>query len=971
MDGDVADTRRESVFGAFRLDIGKRLLARNGVPVAIGGRALDVLIALVERAGDVVTKQELIARVWPNITVDEGTLRVHVAALRKALGDDRGGARYVTNVSGRGYCFVAPVTSAVAPSAADPPASTFPQPGAAVPATAAAPPSTRSPGLPRPLARMIGREAAVGDISAHLARQRFVTLHGPGGIGKTTVAVAVAHAALAAFANAVAFVDLGATGDPALVPSAVAAALGVAVPSSDPVPSLLNFLRPRRLLLVLDNCEHVIDAAARLAETIFREAPEVSLLTTSREALRVEGEHVFPLPALETPPQRDKLAVAEVLTFPAANLFIERAAASGHRIDLNDADAAIVAEICRKLDGNALAIELAAGRVGMHGLPALADLLDSRLRLLWHGRRTAVPRQQTLNATLDWSYNLVPEAERTVLRRLSILVGSFTLPAAEAIAAARATGDAIDADTVVAALEELVAKSLVQADTAELPTRYRLLETTRTYARSKLADSGEEPATARRHAGFFRTFLEQTRVARTQATGTALRIDRASLLGNVRAALDRCFAEGGDRALGIELAAAAAPLFIETSLLGECRRWAERALGLLDAAERGTRVEMELQAGLGHSLMLTNRNSDEACTALDRSLELASALGDRFNQFRVLNRLHLYYRRTGEIMRTLDVAQHTERLAEEIGDPVGRAAAHVLLAVSHHLHGDQARARAHIEAVDSGAWRRPMDPDHFAFHRSPRIVLCRIAWLQGFPDQALEAAGMLAKAPLADDDPVTSIIALIWCAVVFGWSNDWDMVERQAERVIGHATAHFLVPYRNVGLGLRAEAQIRRGRVEEGADLLRRAITSLEADRYRLYVPGFGAALAGGLIATGQPAEAVEMLGGIIAGVEEGGGLFVLPELLRLKGEGCAATGDTRQAQSLFEQAQALAEKQSALSWQLRIAMSQLRLAARTGRAESDRKRLASLLGRFTEGFATADLLAAQAQLTDGGRRRR
>lgn len=969
MDGDGAGTRRETVFGPFRLDAGKRLLARDGAPIAIGGRALDVLIALVERAGEVVTKQELIARVWPNITVDENTLRVHVATLRKALGDGRGDARYVTNVSGRGYCFVAPIMPVVVGPAAGATASVSEQPVVAdtTHGSAVVPRSVPSPRLPRPLARMIGREATVRDVSTELAKQRFVTLHGPGGIGKTTVAVAVAHAALDAFANAVAFVDLGATGDPSLVASAVAAALGVAVPSGDPVPSLLNFLRRRRLLLVLDNCEHVIDAAARLAEVIFREAPDVSLLTTSREALRVEGEHVHPLPALETPPPRDQLAAAEVLTFPAANLFIERAAASGHRIDLSDSDAAIVAEICRRLDGNALAIELAAGRVGMHGLPALADLLDSRLRLLWHGRRTAAPRHQTLNAMLDWSYNLVPEAERTVLRRLSILVGSFTLLAAEAIA----TDSALDAAAVVAALEELVAKSLVQADTAEVPPRYRLLETTRAYARSKLADSGEEPATGRRHAAFFRTFLERTRVERTQGTGTSLGIDRASLLGNVRAALDRCFSDGGDRALGIELAAAAAPLFIETSLLGECRGWAERALALLDVAERGTRVEMELQAGLGHSLMLTNRNSDEACTALDRSLELARALGDRFNQFRVLNRLHLYYRRTGEIARTLDVARHMESLAEQIGDPVGRASAHVQLAVSYHLGGDQARARSHLEAAQSGAWQRPMDPDHFAFHRSPRIVLCRIAWLQGFPDRALETAGLLAKAPLAEDDPVTSIIALIWCALVFGWAGDWDMVEKQAERVIGHATAHFLVPYRNVGLGLRAEAQTRRGEIEDGVDLLRRTIASLEADRYRLYVPNFGAALAGALISTGQVAEAVEMLDGIIAGVEEGGGLFVLPELLRLKGEGCAAEGDARQARALFEKAQTLAETQSALSWQLRIAMSQLELGARTGRAEGDGKRLADLQGRFTEGFATLDLLAAKALLSNHSRKRR
>ncbi|MBV8192096.1 MAG: helix-turn-helix transcriptional regulator, partial [Alphaproteobacteria bacterium] len=493
MAANAAESQSSMQFGPFRLHSGRRLLEKDGEPIALGSRAMDVLIVLVERAGAVVSKQELTKRVWPDRTVDESGLRVHMAALRKALGEGRDGARYVTNVSGRGYSFVAPV-AAVYPT---PQASAAPSP--ALPTT-----------LPRPLNRMIGRDTAVREVSARLAAHRFVTLHGPGGIGKTTVAVAVAHAELSAFANEVAFVDLGAIADRALVESAVATSLGVAVRSSDPLPSLLNFLRPRRMLLVLDSCEHVIDGVARLAESIFREASEVSLLATSRELLRVEGEHVCPLAALETPPQHTTFRASELLAFPAAHLFVERAAASGHEIELNEANASFVADICRKLDGNALAIELAAGRVATHGLPALAELLESRMPLLWQGRRTAPQRHQTLNATLDWSHNLISETERAVLRRLSILVGGFTLQAAEAVAAFPAGNQSIDASDMVAALEQLVAKSLVQANTCERPSCYRLLDTMRAYARTKLVGSGEDMAVARRHATFFRMFLEQT-----------------------------------------------------------------------------------------------------------------------------------------------------------------------------------------------------------------------------------------------------------------------------------------------------------------------------------------------------------------------------------------------------------------------------------------------------------------------------
>ena len=958
MDRGADGSRGSVAFGPFRLHADKRLLEKNGVPIALGSRALDLLIALVEHAGEVVSKQELMARVWPRITVDESSLRVHVAMLRKALGDGRDGARYVTNVSGRGYCLVAPVTAIVEPPAAiATPVAGAPSAPAMAPVATSEPP----PGLPRRLNRMVGREATVGEISALLANQRFVTLHGPGGIGKTTVAVAVAHAGLSAFANAVTFVDLGSIGESALVPSAVAAALGVAVQSDDPLPTLLNFLQRRRLLLVLDNCEHVIDAAARLAEPVFRDCPDVGLLATSREALRVEGEHVFPLPALETP-DSDTLGASEVLGFAAANLFIERAAASGHPVELNDADAGIVAGICRKLDGNALAIELAAGRVGTHGLEGLATLLDSRLRLSWQGRRTALPRHQTLSATLDWSYNLIPETERAVLRRLSILVGGFTLQAAQAVA----SDASLDAAAVVEALEQLVAKSLVQADTGGTQ-RYRLLDTMRAYARAKLAEGGEEQAAARRHAAFFRTFLEQGRAERTQALTPRdgdRRLERASLLGNVRAALDWCFGDTGDRALGVELAAAAAPLFIEVSLLDECRRWSERALGAIDTAQRDTRFEMELQAGLGHSLMLTSRNSEEAGAALERALEIATQLGDRFNQVRLLNRLHLYYRRIGEVRRTLEAAQRMERVTGEIGDPVGRAAAHILLGVSHHLGGDQAKARFHLDTcLAEAAGVRPTDPGHFAFYRPPRIPLTRILWLQGHPDQALEMAGQIARTPLADDDPVTSCIGLIWGASVYGWAGDWTAVEQQAERLIGHATAHFLEPYRTVGVGMRGEALVQSGDVEEGINLLRRSIASLEADRYGLYTPSFGAALATALASTGQADQAVRVIDGMSDAAEAVGGLMILPEILRLKGEICASLADERQSRSLLRRALALAEEQSALSWQLRIAMSLVRLGGTRSQQEVARQKLAEIYGRFTEGFGTADLKAAKALL--------
>jgi predicted ATPase/DNA-binding winged helix-turn-helix (wHTH) protein len=477
-------------FGQFRLYATQRLLEKVGNPIHLSARALDILIVLVERAGEVVSKKNLMARVWPDVTVDEGNLRFHIAALRRALEDGQSGARYVTTIAGRGYCFVAPISRSNAPS----------------PPTAEAPFTDQSHKLPTSLKRMVGRNETVETISAHLLAERFVTIVGPGGIGKTTVAVSVVHALLENFDGAVHFFDLGPLNDPLLVPSAVASMLGLLVQSNDPIPSLISFLRDKRVLVLLDSCEHVIETAAALTERIFEGAPQVHILATSRESLRVEGEHVYQLSPLDIPPDDTGLTAERALTFPAVQLFVERVAASGQPFELTDSDAPIVGTICRKLDGIALAIELAAGRVSAYGIQKTATLLDTRFRLLWHGRRTALPRHQTLSATLDWSYDLLTELERAILRRLSVFVGFFTLEGAQSVAA----GDDIAGAHVVAVVSSLVAKSLAATDnTCCGTTRYRLLDTTRAYVLGKLIDSGDADKTARRHALYFCEFLER------------------------------------------------------------------------------------------------------------------------------------------------------------------------------------------------------------------------------------------------------------------------------------------------------------------------------------------------------------------------------------------------------------------------------------------------------------------------------
>ena len=476
-------------FGPFRFHPARHLLLEGETLVRLGSRALEILAVLVERPGELVSKDELTARVWPNTIVEESNLKVNVAALRRALGEGRPGRRYIATVSGRGYRFVAPVELS--------------EPGSSPALRSTAP--GHSHNLPVSLTRTIGRADAIDALLEQLPRHRLIAVVGPAGIGKTTVAVAAAETLITAYEHAVRFVDLAPLGDPQFVPSAVASALGLAIHSDDVVAGLTAYLQDKQMLIVLDNCEHVIEATAFLAERILSSAPDVQILATSRERLRVKGEQVHRLSPLASPPLSSGLTALQALTFPAIQLFVERAAESLEGFELCDADAPIVAEICRKLEGIALAIELAASRIDAFGVRELSTLLEDRFRLLRQGRRTALSRHRTLAAALDWSYEFLPETERTILRRLSVFAGAFTLDSATAVIA----GSGILGPEAVESIANLVAKSLVSADVGGAVAQYRLLDTTRAYALQKLAENGELDALERRHAEHHRNLFEQ------------------------------------------------------------------------------------------------------------------------------------------------------------------------------------------------------------------------------------------------------------------------------------------------------------------------------------------------------------------------------------------------------------------------------------------------------------------------------
>jgi predicted ATPase/DNA-binding winged helix-turn-helix (wHTH) protein len=478
---------RKLRFGPFELSIGERMLQRNGRVLPLGDRALDILTYLADRPGEVIAKQELIDHVWSDVTVEEGSLRVHVAAIRKALGDGQFGNRYIANIKGRGYSFVDTVVRLA---------------GGTENRNVNFAPQGRLP--VRPI-MMIGRETAVGEVSDKLRNVRFVTLVGPGGVGKTTIALAVARAAAEEFAGKVHFVDLGSLTDPRHVVGAVATSLGFALKSKDPGLELVNLVRSQKILIVLDSCEHVIETVALLAEQLYQESDQIYLLTTSRELLKVGGEHCCRVLPLDFPPDGSEETANAVLQYPSVQLLARRVAARAGSFVLADEEAPFAAEMCRKLDGIPLAIELAAGQVAALGIKNTV----ARLELLKLAHRSAIPRHQTLKATLDWSYNLLSDEERIVLRRIAPFVGHFTLEGAQYVVGELGigTGEMFDA------IAGLVEKSLIATRNDETQAQYRLLNTTRAYSLEKLEEHAEVDVVLHRHAEYLAGNLEPPRVA--------------------------------------------------------------------------------------------------------------------------------------------------------------------------------------------------------------------------------------------------------------------------------------------------------------------------------------------------------------------------------------------------------------------------------------------------------------------------
>ena len=923
-------------FGPFELSIGNRLLTNGTKVVPLGSRAMDILVVLVEQAEKVVSRRTLIERVWPKRGADDVSLRVHISALRKALAQNDPTRRYIANVPGRGYSFIVPITSRSEE-------------------TSEIDLASRSP-LPARLTRMVGRNDAIETIQAKLAAEKFVTIVGPGGIGKTTVAVAVAHEMRSIFQGRVRFVDLSPL-DAFLVAPAVASSFGLVIQTNDVMPALIDHLLEAPTLLVLDSCEHLIDEASALAEGLFCRVPTLHILATSREALRVEGENVHELAALACPPDDQKISASRALEYPAVQLLVERVRAVRGQFDLVDADAPIAAGICRRLDGIALAIELAACRVDVYGLGKTASLLDDHLNLSWAGRRTASARHQTLNAALEWSYGLLDERERLVLSRLGVFSGGFTFEAAIAVIA----DDKLDEARVSDCVWGLRSKSLIAARGQEL--RLRLLDTTRAFALQRLAE-GDEQLFRRRHALYFSDLFRQGAAMNVSGWPKALGIE----VDNLRAALNWAFSALGDAGLGIELAAASAGTWMGMALLTECREWMKKAISRLDDVNSGTRQEMIIQSALASCMMFTGGMTEESYATWAKAHLLAEGLKDTEHQLVSLLVLWAHQIRIPNYPEAIRLADRCGDVSERSGDRGAIAMANYMRGVTYHHSGRLLEAEGRLELSlqrDDEASRQSLIK-RFGYDRKADAlgVLANLVWLRGSPDHARRLSQMSIAEARQLNHAVPLCVALTWASFnMYLTSPDDDETEALANELVEHAGKYAVESYHGFGLAMQALLRARRGEAEAAATTLFSGLEKLSAARYGVFNWFMQAELARCMAAAGRPRQALEVFEAAKINLDER--QWYAPELLRIRGE--LALGNNEGlavGKAYFGRAVALSAEQASLSWALRAATSMVIAEKSVGRKETAWKMLQATYARFREGFDTFDLGLAKQVLS-------
>jgi predicted ATPase/DNA-binding winged helix-turn-helix (wHTH) protein len=880
-------------FRGYTFEPRERRLRAAGADVAVGARALDVLGVLVERAGRLVGKAELLDLAWPGLVVEENNLQVQVSALRRALGP---GA--IATVPGRGYRFEWPVE----PLAGAPPAARSTPPADPAPATGP---------LPVPLTALVGREQDRTELIAACRGQRLVTVVGPGGIGKTRLALEVARDRGGdADVERIAFCDLTPVAAAPLVAAAVASAACAPAGEGDAVALLAARLGTTATLLVIDNAEHVRGALAELLARVLEAAPRTRALVTSQVPLELPGEWLHRLGPLSLPPPG--AAPADAIAAGAVALFVAAARAADRRFALDEANVAAVVETCRRLDGVPLALQLAAARVPQLGAGGLAARLDQRFRLLARSGGTGPTRQQALAAALDWSHGLLDADERAVFRRLGAFAGEFALDDAIAVVA---DGE-LDEWRVTDLLGQLVDRSLVVADGGD-PPRCRLLETVRLYSLERLVEAGEVTVLVRA-------------IAHHEARG--------------------------DRQLHASAAGAAAVDY--ATALELCAR--------LPAGEERDARELGLQLKLGPAVQSASSPGCPRCEAVyGRAVELARRGADRRARFEALWGYWQFLAMAGRDREAAPLTEELGELAAGLGDDGCRLEACHARFSTAQLLGDAAATVAHTTAAIA-----LYDPDrhHALTHRygghDPGV--CALGqgsvalWLTG------ECTRALATAPDAEclgqrfGHAYTEAVGHYYAAMTYAACGEVRELARAAAALVAVSERHGMAVLLTEGRLFAARAEFEAGRQQAGRDALARAYEEIVAGGDFAFVPYYATLVADAHLAAGDPDAAADVLDTAERIAADGQGFF-LPEVLRLQGEVTAARGDQGRAIARFAAARALAVEQGAKSLLLRAATSEARLRSARGDHDAAVRVLGPVLASWPADDRTRDVARARA----------
>lgn len=935
----MGDAQRSALaFGRFRLSRARKQLTSDAGPVQLGSRALELLTVLVERAGSVVTTDELISLVWPHTVVEASSVRVHVAALRKALADGRGGARFVINIPGRGYSFVA----AVREIPDDQPA----EPG---PETIAASGTGTGMHFPGRMMPVLGRGDILERILKNLPERRFLTLVGPGGIGKTALASEIAARLAPGFDDGVVFVDLSLVKEAPEAPAVIAARLGIANHDADSELALGTLLRRKHLLLVLDNCEHVAKVVAPLIQRQLLVSPHLLVLATSREPLGVVSETLYRLQGLEVPPPAASLTRDEAMRYESVQLFFQRACASSSTFSLSDDEAPIVGDICRWLGGNPLAIELVAARTDLYGVSELAAMLDTRLLESPQARRTALPRHRTLAAMLDWSYRLLSEPEQVILRRLAVFRSSFSMQAAKQVA----SDEAIAPAEVARIILRLATKSLVLSDARAGAARYELAGLTRTYVYEKFLVASDHAETRSRHARYMLEVLNQSQAHWPTADRAEWTASYGPLMEDVLSALEFALTEPQLRDLAMELLAAGAMLGVRFSRLLDFEALIKQALSAVETSHSSLDRKMRLRASLrfmndaqyGASRWLTEEVAQSKSLSLDQEevwIQIDTQIVDFLRSWV-----------SGNYAEMLRLGNHFSAIAQSSDDPLAALVADRIQGQARHFNGDHDRSRAQCERVMSNRMRRgPLRSitGTTDFSVSMRIILARIHWLQGRAELAAVVADeAIHFAKLEQPQSLCLSLAFAACPIAL-WSGDVNkarsLIELLREQASDHSLRGIWLPW--------AQAL---GELLDHRDDGRLGSASSQfvqsASKYGLLLVDH--------LYTIEPELAIVEGFGLERGRESS---WCAPELQRLSGERALRSGSGRSvelsAEASFKSAIALARHQNAVAWELRASMSLAKLWHGQSRDDEAYRLLSAVYERMPQARGTADLLAAK-----------